>query len=69
MWLSACLTCDRAWCDSQVHGGDRRQQLREAACQCPSQDLPANAGSIETAELEPGPAIGTLALAGPQAPN
>lgn len=55
--------------DSQAHGGTQRWQLREAACQHPNQDLPANApGSTETAGLEPGRAIVHISL-DPQAPN
>lgn len=58
MWLSTCSTCHRTllWLTGPRWGW--RQQLWEAACQSPSQDLPANtSGSIEMAEQEPSSAI------------
>lgn len=53
----ACSLTGPGVCDSRAPGGDWRQRLREAACQRPRQDLPANApGSIEMAERSWSPA-------------
>lgn len=52
-----------------THGPVVGTEGREAAYCCPGQDLPANAsGSIETVEVEPGPAIRNISP-GPPAPN